>query len=67
MNLVSLLIAPAVVQLTAPADANHAVRIGIAILAAAVAGGAIILSRVRAGREDIGRDRNGSRQEAAAH
>ena len=66
MNLVSLLIAPAVVQLTAPADANHALRLAIAVVAAAIAGGAIVLSRIRAGREDIGRERDGSRQEAAA-
>ncbi|KAE8762729.1 sodium-translocating pyrophosphatase [Georgenia thermotolerans] len=65
MNLVSLLIAPAVVQLTAPADANHTVRLTIAVLAAAIAGGAIVLSRVRAGREEIGGERD-SRQEAAA-
>ncbi|GAA1651417.1 sodium-translocating pyrophosphatase [Georgenia ruanii] len=66
MNLVSLLIAPAVVQLTAPAGASHALRIGIAVVAAAIAGGAIVLSRVRAAREEIGGERNGSRQEAAA-
>ncbi|WP_026365775.1 sodium-translocating pyrophosphatase [Promicromonospora sukumoe] len=52
MNLVALLIAPAVVALSVPADANHALRIGIALVAAAVAFGAVIWSRVRASRVD---------------
>ncbi|MCF4119572.1 sodium-translocating pyrophosphatase [Antribacter sp. KLBMP9083] len=52
MNLVSLLIAPAVVMLTVPADVNHALRIGIALVAASIAFGAVILSRLRAARVD---------------
>ncbi|WP_127128166.1 sodium-translocating pyrophosphatase [Georgenia sp. SYP-B2076] len=52
MNLVALLIAPAVVQLSVPAGANHGVRIGIALVAAAIAFGAVLASRRRAGRTD---------------
>ncbi|WP_454085606.1 sodium-translocating pyrophosphatase [Georgenia sp. Marseille-Q6866] len=52
MNLVALLIAPAVVQLSVPADANHVLRIGIASAAAAVAFGAVIASRLRAAKVD---------------
>ncbi|WP_125773104.1 sodium-translocating pyrophosphatase [Antribacter gilvus] len=52
MNLVALLIAPAVVMLSVPADANHVLRIGIATAAAAVAFGAVIWSRLRASRVD---------------
>jgi K(+)-stimulated pyrophosphate-energized sodium pump len=52
MNLVSLLIAPAVVMLSVPADANHTLRIGIALVAAAIAFGAVVLSRLRAARVD---------------
>ncbi|GAA1718242.1 sodium-translocating pyrophosphatase [Isoptericola hypogeus] len=52
MNLVALLIAPAVVMLSVPADANQVLRIGIAVLAAAVAFGAVIMSRLRAARVD---------------
>ncbi|TRW43178.1 sodium-translocating pyrophosphatase [Georgenia yuyongxinii] len=65
MNLVSVLIAPAVVQLSVPADTNHAVRIAIACVAAGIAVSAIALSRVRAARADAG-EHNGSRQEATA-
>jgi K(+)-stimulated pyrophosphate-energized sodium pump len=50
MNLVSLLIAPAVVMLSVPEDANHGVRIGIAVVAALIAFGAVVMSRVRAAR-----------------
>ena len=50
MNLVAVLIAPAVVQMSAPADANHVLRIGVASLAAAIAFGAVIASRLRASR-----------------
>ncbi|MEE6281512.1 sodium-translocating pyrophosphatase [Georgenia sunbinii] len=50
MNLVAVLIAPAVVQMSVPADANHVLRIGIASLAAAIAFGAVIASRLRAAR-----------------
>ena len=52
MNLVALLVAPAVVAVSVPEDANHAVRIGIALVAAAGAGGAVLLSRLRAARVD---------------
>jgi len=52
MNLVSVLIAPAVVMLSVPADANQVVRIVIALVAAAVAFGAVIMSRLRAARVD---------------
>ncbi|UNX55249.1 sodium-translocating pyrophosphatase [Georgenia sp. TF02-10] len=52
MNLVSVLIAPAVVQMSVPADANHALRIGLALVAALVAFGAVISSRLRAARVD---------------
>ncbi len=52
MNLVALLIAPAIVALSAPADVNHALRLTIALIAAAVAAAAIILSRVRAAAAD---------------
>ena len=52
MNLVSVLIAPAVVMLSVPADANQAVRIVIAVVAAGIAFGAVILSRLRAARVD---------------
>ncbi len=50
MNLVSLLIAPAVVMLSVPEDANQMLRIGIAVAAALVAFGAVVMSRVRASR-----------------
>ncbi|HLS48847.1 MAG TPA: sodium-translocating pyrophosphatase [Actinomycetaceae bacterium] len=50
MNLVALLIAPAVVHLSVPADANHVVRIAIAVVAALIAFGAVLLSRLRAAR-----------------
>ncbi|MCA5892152.1 sodium-translocating pyrophosphatase [Isoptericola sp. NEAU-Y5] len=52
MNLVSVLIAPAVVMLSVPADANQVLRIGIAVLAAAIAFGAVIASRLHAARVD---------------
>ncbi|WP_278236316.1 sodium-translocating pyrophosphatase [Isoptericola sp. AK164] len=52
MNLVSLLIAPAVVMLSVGGDANHVVRIAIACVAAAIALGAVVLSRLRAARVD---------------
>ena len=52
MNLVALLIAPAIVAVSVGDGANHVVRIGIAILAAAVAFGAVIMSRFRAARVD---------------
>lgn len=52
MNLVSVLIAPAVVMMSVPADANHVLRIAIATVAALVAFGAVIMSRLRAARVD---------------
>jgi len=52
MNLVALLIAPAVVQMSVPADANHVLRIGLASVAAAIAFGAVIASRMRAAKVD---------------
>ncbi|WP_265520336.1 sodium-translocating pyrophosphatase [Oerskovia flava] len=52
MNLVAVLIAPAVVVMSVPADANHTLRIGIAVVAAGIAFGAVIASRLRAARVD---------------
>jgi len=48
MNLVALLIAPAIVQVSVGSDANHGARLAIAILAAGIAFGAVIASRLRA-------------------
>ncbi|MFI6428002.1 sodium-translocating pyrophosphatase [Promicromonospora sp. NPDC050880] len=64
MNLVALLIAPAVVAISVPEDANHALRIGIALVAAAVAFGAVIWSRVRAGRTDAAQESEQDRASA---
>jgi K(+)-stimulated pyrophosphate-energized sodium pump len=47
MNLVSLLIAPAVVQLSIGDDQNDALRIGLAILAVAIIVAAIAISKRR--------------------
>ncbi|CAN5415720.1 sodium-translocating pyrophosphatase [soil metagenome] len=52
MNLVALLIAPAIVAVSVGDSANHWIRIGIAMLAAGVAFGAVIASRLRAARVD---------------
>ncbi|MEE9964773.1 MAG: sodium-translocating pyrophosphatase [Propionicimonas sp.] len=52
MNLVALLIAPAVVALSVGPGANHLARILIAMLAALIAFGAVIISRFRAARVD---------------
>ena len=52
MNLVALLIAPAVVHISLGVDANHPLRLAIATGAAAVAFGAVIVSRLRAARVD---------------
>ena len=52
MNLVALLIAPAVVAISAGNDANHPARILIAVLAMLIAFGAVIISRFRAARID---------------
>ncbi|WP_250445220.1 sodium-translocating pyrophosphatase [Actinotalea sp. C106] len=52
MNLVALLIAPAVVQVSIGDDANHVLRLSIAVIAAGIAFGAVIASRLRAARVD---------------
>lgn len=52
MNLVALLIAPAVVQVSLGDDANHVLRLGIATVAALIAFGAVIASRLRAAAVD---------------
>ena len=53
MNLVALLIAPAVVAMSMPADANHVLRIGLAVVAAAIVFGSIIVSRLRAAKTEL--------------
>lgn len=53
MNLVSLLVAPAIVLVSAGPDANPVLRVGIALVAAVLAFGAIIASRLRASRVDL--------------
>ncbi|SEE91181.1 sodium-translocating pyrophosphatase [Ruania alba] len=53
MNLVSVLIAPAVVVMSVPDDANHALRIGIAVVAALIAFGAILASKLRAPQLEV--------------
>ncbi|GII98431.1 K(+)-stimulated pyrophosphate-energized sodium pump [Sediminihabitans luteus] len=60
MNLVAVLIAPAVVATSVPADANPVVRIGIAVLAAGIAFGAVIASRLRASRVDREQESEGT-------
>lgn len=52
MNLVALLIAPAVVVVSVGDDANTVLRLGIAVVAALIAFGAVIASRLRAARVD---------------
>jgi K(+)-stimulated pyrophosphate-energized sodium pump len=52
MNLVALLIAPAVVHLSVGTDVNHGLRLVIATVAMLIAFGAVILSRVRAALVD---------------
>ncbi len=52
MNLVAVLIAPAVVAVSVGDDANHVVRLSIAIAATAIAFGAVIASRLRAAKVD---------------
>jgi K(+)-stimulated pyrophosphate-energized sodium pump len=52
MNLVALLIAPAIVQVSVGDGANHGLRLGIAVAAALIAFGAVIVSRLRAARVD---------------
>ncbi|MFS0704899.1 sodium-translocating pyrophosphatase [Cellulomonas sp. 179-A 9B4 NHS] len=52
MNLVSVLIAPAIVLVSVGDDANHTVRLGIAVAATLIAFGAVVASRLRAARVD---------------
>lgn len=52
MNLVALLIAPAVVTVSIGDGANQALRLTIAVAAALVAFGAVVVSRLRAARVD---------------
>lgn len=52
MNLVALLIAPAVVAISVGPGANHPARILIATIALIIAFGAVIISRFRAARVD---------------
>lgn len=52
MNLVGVLIAPAVVWMSLSVDGNHPLRITVACIAAAIAAVAIVLSRLRATRSD---------------
>ncbi len=56
MNLVAVLIAPAVIMMSESANASHPVRIGIALVAAAIAFGAVIASRLRAAKADEASD-----------
>jgi len=58
MNLVSVLIAPAIVVVTVGADANTGLRLGIAVVAALIAFGAVIASRLRAARVDRENERD---------
>lgn len=62
MNLVALLVAPAVVTISVGDDANTAARLSIAVVAALIAFGAVIASRLRAARVD----RDGALERAAA-
>ncbi len=52
MNLVALLVAPAVVTVSVGSAANTALRLTLAVIAAAVAFGAVIVSRIRASKAD---------------
>lgn len=52
MNLVGVLIAPAVVWMSLSVDGNHPLRVTVACIAAAIAAVAIVLSRLRATRSD---------------
>ncbi|MBD8057508.1 sodium-translocating pyrophosphatase [Cellulomonas sp. JH27-2] len=58
MNLVSVLIAPAIVVVTVGEDANTGLRLGIAVVAALIAFGAVIASRLRAARVDRENERD---------
>ncbi|MDR2380200.1 MAG: sodium-translocating pyrophosphatase [Bifidobacteriaceae bacterium] len=50
MNLVSVLIAPLVVTMTLDSDANHPLRITIAVIAGLIAIAPVVYSRIRASR-----------------
>ena len=52
MNLVALLVAPAVVTVSVGDGANHALRLAVAIAAGLVALVAVVISRLRAARDD---------------
>ncbi len=52
MNLVALLVAPAVVSVSVGSGADTALRLSLALAAAAVAIGAVLVSRLRAARAD---------------
>jgi len=52
MNLVALLVAPAVVAVSVGDGANTALRLSLAMVAASIAFGAVIVSRLRAARVD---------------
>ncbi|MCC2335535.1 sodium-translocating pyrophosphatase [Cellulomonas wangsupingiae] len=52
MNLVSVLIAPAIVVVSVGDDANHVLRLAIAVVATAIAFGAVVASRLRAAKVD---------------
>ncbi|HLV56974.1 MAG TPA: sodium-translocating pyrophosphatase [Actinotalea caeni] len=64
MNLVSVLIAPAVVAISI--DGNHVLRIAIAVVAAVVAVAAIVASRVRAIRSDAINEEQAERDAVAS-
>lgn len=65
MNLVAVLVAPAVVTMSATADANHTLRVAVAVVAALIAGGAVLASRLRATRTD--RANTAEAESAAVH
>jgi len=52
MNLVSVLIAPAIVMVSVGDDANHTLRLTIAVIATAIAFGSVVASRLRAAKVD---------------
>ena len=65
MNLVSLLIAPAIVALTVGDGANKAIRIGISLVALVIVVGAVAVSRSR--EIGIGVDGDGENEPAATN
>ncbi|MEV6523369.1 sodium-translocating pyrophosphatase [Longispora sp. NPDC051575] len=60
MNLVALLIAPAVVLLSLGADMNNGIRIGIAVAASAVIFLAVLINKRRPSAVDAAEETNGS-------